>query len=271
MSEPILSIQDIDGYQSEHNVTPIIADNIHIPEEVEVETTTQYINLQPGWNLISTYINVDSLPSKSVANILSSIYNAGNLIIVKDYIGQAYLPEWNFNGIGDWVNGQAYQIKVNGAQTLEITGERLTYTELGSQGQTYYGYEIELQGGWNFMGVPTVGAYNLVVVMDTLLVQNWTNVNYNGQCNQGPTMSPAPANIFNCGNGVITIVKNYLGSAYLPEWNFNGIGNLLPGQGYQIKLTGPTSNKYYLRFTETTVEDEWVFNDFGENSDMSGE
>ena len=32
----------------------------------------------------------------------------------------------------------------------------------------------------------------------------------------------------------INIVKNYLGSAYLPEWGFNGLGDLEPGLGYQI-------------------------------------
>ena len=35
----------------------------------------------------------------------------------------------------------------------------------------------------------------------------------------------------------IIIAKDYLGKAYLPEWNFNGIGDLVPGLGYQIKLT----------------------------------
>lgn len=35
----------------------------------------------------------------------------------------------------------------------------------------------------------------------------------------------------------IVIVKNQEGLAYLPEWNYNGIGNLLPGYGYQIKIS----------------------------------
>lgn len=35
----------------------------------------------------------------------------------------------------------------------------------------------------------------------------------------------------------IVIVKNQEGLAYLPEWNYNGIGNLQPGYGYQIKVT----------------------------------
>ena len=35
----------------------------------------------------------------------------------------------------------------------------------------------------------------------------------------------------------VILVKNNNGEAYLPEWNFNGIGDLIPGFGYQIKLT----------------------------------
>ena len=35
----------------------------------------------------------------------------------------------------------------------------------------------------------------------------------------------------------IVIVKNQEGLAYLPEWNYNGIGNLQPRYGYQIKVT----------------------------------
>jgi len=35
----------------------------------------------------------------------------------------------------------------------------------------------------------------------------------------------------------VVIIKNYLGAVYLPEFDFNGIGNLQPGWGYQIKLT----------------------------------
>ena len=40
----------------------------------------------------------------------------------------------------------------------------------------------------------------------------------------------------------IKIVKDYEGNAYLPEWSFNGIGELQPGFGYQIKLLEPINN-----------------------------
>ena len=31
--------------------------------------------------------------------------------------------------------------------------------------------------------------------------------------------------------------KDYLGNVFLPEWNFNGIGTLERGFGYQIKIS----------------------------------
>ena len=35
----------------------------------------------------------------------------------------------------------------------------------------------------------------------------------------------------------IVIAKNNAGSVYMPAFNFNGIGNLLPNQGYQFKMS----------------------------------
>ena len=35
---------------------------------------------------------------------------------------------------------------------------------------------------------------------------------------------------------MIIIAKNNAGSVYMPEFGFNGIGNLIPNQGYQIKM-----------------------------------
>ena len=35
----------------------------------------------------------------------------------------------------------------------------------------------------------------------------------------------------------IEIVKNNLGETYWPQFGYNGIGDLIPGQGYQLRLT----------------------------------
>jgi len=35
----------------------------------------------------------------------------------------------------------------------------------------------------------------------------------------------------------IIIAKDYTGAAFLPDWDYNGIGNMNPGEGYQIKMS----------------------------------
>ena len=36
--------------------------------------------------------------------------------------------------------------------------------------------------------------------------------------------------------GNLIIAKDYLGACLSSEWNFNGIGDLNPGQAYQLKV-----------------------------------
>ena len=65
------------------------------------------ININVGWNLVgfSCNENID-------AEIALNPY-LNRLIIAKDYLGAAYLPEWNFNGIGTLERGFGYQIKIS--------------------------------------------------------------------------------------------------------------------------------------------------------------
>ena len=67
------------------------------------------ININGGWNLVgfSCNENID-------AEIALYPY-LNRLIIAKDYLGAAYLPEWNFNGIGTLERGFGYQIKISEA------------------------------------------------------------------------------------------------------------------------------------------------------------
>ena len=44
--------------------------------------------------------------------------------------------------------------------------------------------------------------------------------------------------------GELIIVKDYAGAAFLPEWNFNGIGGISKFEGLQVK----TLNAFQLRF-----------------------
>jgi len=65
------------------------------------------ITLTNGWNMIgfSCTQNTDAISAfASIAN---------NLVIVKDGAGNAYLPDWEFNGIGNLERGYGYLLKVS--------------------------------------------------------------------------------------------------------------------------------------------------------------
>tara|TARA_B110000438_G_C15793334_1_gene641744 strand:+ start:170 stop:1876 length:1707 start_codon:yes stop_codon:yes gene_type:complete len=51
-------------------------------------------------------------------------------------------------------------------------------------------------------------------------------------------------------NNQILLVKNNAGEVYWQEFNFNGIGNLIPGQGYQIKLSQTIENYIFPTINE---------------------
>ena len=160
----------------------------------------QEVNLAMGWSSFSTYM----IPADmNIASILGPVIE--NIIICKDYLGTAYLPEWNFNGIGDITVGQAYQIKTTDASELSIEGE-YAFPEDNP---------VALGAGWNLIGYLRIEPTDAVSV--------FFDINATGN---------------------LVIAKDYLGSAYLPEWNFNGIGNMLPGAGYQVKTNNADTLQY---------------------------
>ncbi|MEZ7838623.1 MAG: hypothetical protein QMB13_04795, partial [Flavobacteriales bacterium] len=153
---------------------------------------TQLINLVSGWSIFSTYM----IPANmDISDILAPVVE--NIVITKNYLGSAYLPEWNFNGIGDIIIGQAYQIKTTAATVLTIDGD-YAFPEENA---------VSLSAGWNMIGYLRMEAASIDLVFADMV-----------------------------SDGNLVIAKNYLGSAFLPEWNFNGIGDMLPGDGYQLKL-----------------------------------
>jgi hypothetical protein len=59
--------------------------------------------------------------------VLAELNDAGNLVIAKNYLGSAFLPDFNFNGIGDIEPGQGYQLKTNEAGTLNFLSNDNSY------------------------------------------------------------------------------------------------------------------------------------------------
>ena len=152
---------------------------------------SQTLNINEGWSLISTYIQSDNL---DIGVVFSPLFD--HIVLIKNNEGSAYLPEWNFNGIGDMIAGQGYQIKLNSNQQLTIYGERLI-PELTP---------IDLTLGWNLIAYLRQSPADVTSVFQEML-----------------------------SNGSLVIVKDSEGNAYLPEWAFNGIGDMFSGKAYQIK------------------------------------
>lgn len=161
----------------------------------------QTIDLTLGWSLFSTYM----IPTnENITSVLWPIIE--NVIIAKNYLGLAYLPEFDFNGIGNLEIGQGYQIKTALALELTIEGTQIIPEEI----------QIDLISGWSILGYLRTEEAEANLVLADLVAQ-----------------------------GNLVIAKNSSGQAYLPEWDFNGIGMMKPGEGYQIK-TNTTGTIQYI-------------------------
>jgi thiol-disulfide isomerase/thioredoxin len=165
--------------------------NFYVGDLLSNEIVSQTINLPSGWSIFSTYIESDNADFEFVVSGVST-----EIVIAKNYLGSAYLPDWGFNGIGDIQLEQGYQIKAKNSCSFMVNGSYL-YPQLNT---------LNLVNGWNIISyLRTEGALADLVFGDL-----------NTQ-------------------GNLVIVKDANGAAYLPSWGFNGIGNLEPGKGYQVK------------------------------------
>ncbi|MDG2165298.1 MAG: T9SS type A sorting domain-containing protein [Flavobacteriales bacterium] len=176
--------------------------------------TDQNVELNIGWNMFSTYMHFEGM------NILDVFEQyAEDIVIIKNYMGNAYLPEWNFDGIGAMIPGQGYQAKMNADKTILFEGDYLTPED----------HPILLESGWNMF------AYLRT--------------------------EPAPTIDVFSGIDDLVIVKDNLGMAYLPEFNFDGIGLMEAGKGYQAKVLSDQileylSNDTQYKMTNSEVKSE---------------
>ena len=98
------------------------------------QLSSQSIDFNTGWSLVSSHIS----PSNTdFASITAPIM--GSMVIAKDNFGAAYLPSWDFNGIGNWQDGQGYLVKMTTNELLIIEGTQIIPEE----------NPISLSEGWN--------------------------------------------------------------------------------------------------------------------------
>ncbi|PDH45910.1 MAG: hypothetical protein CND86_05920 [Bacteroidetes bacterium MED-G21] len=180
----------------------IIPDNSCLYNELSCVEKDIPIFMPQGWSIVGYTCDNPIDLSIAFEDILESI------IIVKNYLGAAYLPEFNFNGIGNLNFSNGYQIKLtNSIEDFQFCS--IISTDYDSSDETQncsiVDYELEIPLGWSLLGY---------------------------YCEESQDID----NVFSEINDVVIIVKDYLGNAYIPEWNYNGIGSFEYSEGYQIKM-----------------------------------
>ena len=126
--------------------------------------------------------------------------------------------EWAMNFNPNATNDDGSCIEVYGCTYVWAFNYDSTATH--DDGSCYYeiplqeceqGFSILLFTGWNLIGYSCDNPINAVIAFAPLIDN-------------------------------LIIAKDNDGNAFLPEWNFNGIGELNSGYGYQLKITDPISN-----------------------------
>ena len=158
-------------------------------------------------------------------NNIESIFNSviNNLEIVKDENGNVYWPLFGLNSIGNFTIGEGYQVKMNYFDQILIEGDLIPYNT-----------PIIFNEGWNLIGYLHPEPSNPIQMMNSIV----------------------------SNNGPMKILKNSAGNVYWPEFGLNSIGNMNPGEGYQIKLENFTQFSYpsiSARYEHTSIESTIYF------------
>ncbi|GIR11543.1 MAG: hypothetical protein CM15mP23_01180 [Cryomorphaceae bacterium] len=61
--------------------------------------------------------------------------------------------------------------------------------------------------------------------------------------NQSAPADLVLSNLIECN--ILVMAKDEYGNVLIPSWNYNGIGNMVPGKGYQIKVAENTLLHFY--------------------------
>lgn len=162
-------------------------------------------------------IGLKSLPSPNYDFVLNSGWNmisiniepdnsaledmfsdiVASTVLVKNNLGQIYFPEFEINDIGNWNVKQGYQVYMSKAETLTVPGNMIVPENT----------PITLSSGWNMIAYLRNNPLDIEIALAPLVVDD-----------------------------KLVIAKDNLGNVYFPAFEINMIGDMIPGQGYQIYL-----------------------------------
>ena len=113
------------GYRT---VIPVVLNVVGEPERFAID-------LFAGWNCISAPVDPYN---NDIISLWRGINGRGNLIIIRNYRGHFYWPEFNYNNIECWVVHEGYSVKLSNADRLVLTGETVQPD-----------YPVPLPEGWS--------------------------------------------------------------------------------------------------------------------------
>ncbi|MCF8372836.1 MAG: PKD domain-containing protein [Bacteroidales bacterium] len=186
------------------------AANCILNEIIEVTESplilTQTITFPSGWSIFSTYIESNN---PNIADVLQPL--GDTVIISKNGEGQVYWPLYGFNGIGNMIVGQGYQLKLTGT-------------------------------GNHYLDVSGIAVVPQNVVLS--LPANWSIIGYLRQSPGNVEQMFAPLISLPGTAGLLHIAKDDQGNVYWPFYGLNLIGSLQPGKGYQVKMNSAAMFSY---------------------------
>ncbi len=99
-------------------VATYAADGIYIVQSLTaIPNHIQKIYLTAGWNMASSYIQPNDSSLQSITTNIAS-----TMMLIKDGSGNIFWPDSNINEIRSWNFRQGYQLYMQSADTLAITG-----------------------------------------------------------------------------------------------------------------------------------------------------
>jgi hypothetical protein len=114
-------------------------------------TVTQDIQLREGWGMVSTHVRPYN---KDVAEVYAAVET--DLKIAKNNNADVYMPEFGYNGIGDWNFKEGYQYNMNAENVLTVRGSRVI-PELNP---------IAFSEGWNMMAYLRNSPADVIAILD---------------------------------------------------------------------------------------------------------
>ena len=145
--------------------------------------------------------------------------------------------------ISNMTNSMDSLSSVNSEMELGMAELENTNSEMSSMNESL---QYELDNSMENVVNLTIQTENLLSENDSLAAP--INIDLNAGWNIiGYTLRNAQDAVVSFENVIenISVVKNNSGDVYWPDFGFNGIGDLLPGQGYQV-LTFDAHNDFYF-------------------------